>query len=62
MLKRQFFCSRSFSDQPVMPGVESFGQAAALTAGLDKSTENKLVFLIGVEKLDLIPDCKLIKN
>ena len=42
-----------------MPGVlivESFGQAAAaLTAhGLDKSTyENKLVFLMGIEKQDL---------
>ena len=53
-----------------MPGVlivESFGQAAAaLTAfGLDKSTyENKLVFLMGVEKArfrnPVIPDCKLV--
>ena len=53
-----------------MPGVlivESFGQAAAaLTAhGLDKSTyENKLVFLMGIEKArfrnPVIPDCKLI--
>ena len=59
-----------FPGQPVMPGVlivESFGQAAAaLTAhGLDKSTyENKLVFLMGVEKArfrnPVIPDCKLI--
>ena len=47
--------------------VESFGQAAAaLTAhGLDKSTyDNKLVFLMGVEKArfrsPVIPDCKLI--
>ena len=47
--------------------VESFGQAAAaLTAhGLDKSTyENKLVFLMGVEKArfrnPVIPNCKLI--
>ena len=45
----------------------NFGQAAAaLTAhGLDKSTyENKLVFLMGVEKArfrnPVIPDCKLI--
>ena len=55
-----------------MPGVlivESFGQAAAaLTAhGLDKSTyENKLVFLMGVEKArfrnPVIPDCKLLLN
>ena len=59
-----------FPDQPVMPGVlivESFGQAAAaLTAhGLDKATyENKLVFLMGVEKArfrnPVIPECKLI--
>ena len=43
----------------------SFGQAAALTAhGLDKATyENKLVFLMSVEKArfrkPVIPDCKL---
>ena len=53
-----------------MPGVlivEAFGQtAAALTAhGIDKSTyENKLVFLMGVEKArfrsPVIPDCKLL--
>mgnify|MGYP001432112331 CR=1 FL=1 len=67
-----FFVQGHFPDQPVMPGVlivESFGQAAAaLTAnGLDKSTyENKLVFLMGVEKArfrnPVIPDCKLILN
>ena len=65
-----FFVQGHFPDQPVMPGVlivESFGQAAAaLTAhGLDKSTyENKLVFLMGVEKArfrnPVIPNCKLI--
>ena len=64
-----FFVQGHFPDQPVMPGVlivESFGQAAAaLTAhGLDKSTyENKLVFLMSVEKArfrnPVIPDCKL---
>ena len=54
--KNSFFVQGHFPDNPVMPGVlivESFGQAAAaLTAyGLDKSTyENKLVFLMGVEK------------
>ena len=54
--KDSFFVQGHFPDQPIMPGVlivESFGQAAAaLTAhGLDKSTyENKLVFLMGVEK------------
>ena len=65
-----FFVQGHFPGQPVMPGVlivESFGQAAAaLTAhGLDKSTyENKLVFLMSVEKArfrnPVIPDCKLI--
>ena len=51
-----FFVKGHFPGQPVMPGVliiEAFGQtAAALTAhGIDKSTyENKLVFLMGVEK------------
>ena len=68
--KSSFFVQGHFPDQPVMPGVlivESFGQAAAaLTAyGLDKSTyENKLVFLMGVEKArfrnPVLPDCKLI--
>ena len=68
--KDSFFVQGHFPDQPVMPGVlivESFGQAAAaLTAeGLDKSTyENKLVFLMGIEKArfrnPVIPDCKLI--
>ena len=68
--KDSFFVQGHFPDNPVMPGVlivESFGQAAAaLTAhGLDKETyENKLVFLMGVEKArfrnPVIPDCKLI--
>ena len=68
--KDSFFVQGHFPDQPVMPGVlivESFGQAAAaLTAhGLDKATyENKLVFLMGVEKArfrnPVIPDCELI--
>ena len=67
--KNSFFVNGHFPDQPVMPGVlivESFGQAAAaLTAhGLDKSTyENKLVFLMSVEKArfrnPVIPNCKL---
>ena len=66
--KDSFFVQGHFPGQPVMPGVlivESFGQAAAaLTAhGLDKSTyENKLVFLMSVEKArfrnPVIPDCK----
>jgi len=68
--KNSFFVQGHFPGQPVMPGVlivEAFGQtAAALTAhGLDRSTyENKLVFLMGVERArfrnPVIPDCKLI--
>ena len=68
--KDSFFVQGHFPDNPVMPGVlivESFGQAAAaLTAhGLDKATyDNKLVFLMGVEKArfrnPVIPDCDLI--
>ena len=70
--KDSFFVQGHFPENPVMPGVlivESFGQAAAaLTAsGLDKSTyENKLVFLMGVEKArfrnPVVPDCKLLLN
>ena len=70
--KDSFFVQGHFPENPVMPGVlivESFGQAAAaLTAhGLDKSTyEDKLVFLMGVEKArfrnPVIPDCKLELN
>ena len=68
--KDSFYVKGHFPDQPVMPGVlivEAFGQAAAaLTAhGIDKSTyENKLVFLMSVEKArfrnPVIPDCKLL--
>ncbi len=68
--KDSFFVQGHFPNNPVMPGVlivESFGQAAAaLTAnGIDKTTyENKLVFLMGVEKArfrnPVIPDCDLI--
>ena len=70
--KDSFFVQGHFPGQPVMPGVlivEAFGQsAAALTAhGIDKSTyENKLVFLMSVEKARfrnlVIPDCKLELN
>jgi 3-hydroxyacyl-[acyl-carrier-protein] dehydratase len=54
--EESFFFKGHFPGTPIMPGVliiEAFGQAAAaLTAdGLDKSVhENKLVFLMGVEK------------
>ena len=68
--KDSFFVQGHFPGQPVMPGVlivEAFGQsAAALTAhGIDKSTyQNKLVFLMGVEKArfrnPVIPDCDLL--
>ena len=68
--KDSFFVKGHFPGEPVMPGVlivESFGQAAAaLTAsGIDKSEyDNKLVFLMGVEKArfrkPVKPDCKLI--
>ena len=67
--KDSFYVQGHFPGQPVMPGVlivEAFGQAAAaLTAhGIDKSTyENKLVFLMSVEKArfrnPVIPNCKL---
>ena len=68
--KSSFYVQGHFPGQPGMPGVlivEAFGQAAAaLTAhGLDRSTyENKLVFLMGVEKArfrnPVLPDCKLL--
>ena len=65
-----FFLDGHFPDNPVMPGVliiEAFGQsAAALTAnGIDRAQyENKLVFLMGVEKArfrnPVVPECKLL--
>ena len=67
--KTSFFVQGHFPGQPVMPGVfivEAFGQAAAaLTAyGVDpKEYENKLVYLMGVEKArfrnPVLPDCDL---
>ena len=67
--KGKFFFDGHFPGQPVMPGVlivEAFGHAAAaLTAhGIDRSTyENKLVFLMSVEKArfrnPVVPDCRL---
>ena len=67
--KDAFYVNGHFPGNPVMPGVlivEAFGQAAAaLTAhGVDKKEyQNKLVFLMSVEKArfrnPVIPDCKL---
>ena len=67
--KDAFYVNGHFPDNPVMPGVlivEAFGQAAAaLTAhGIDKKEyENKLVFLMSIEKArfrnPVIPNCKL---
>ena len=70
--KDSFFVQGHFPGNPVMPGVlivEAFGQAAAAltAAGIDKKEyENKLVFLMGIEKArfrkPVIPDCKLELN
>ena len=70
--KDAFYVDGHFPDNPVLPGVlivEAFGQAAAaLTAhGIDKKEyENKLVYLMSVEKArfrnPVIPDCKLELN
>ena len=67
--KNGFYVQGHFPHQPVMPGVlivEAFGQAAAaLTAhGIDpKEYENKLVYLMSVDKArfrnPVIPDCEL---
>jgi 3-hydroxyacyl-[acyl-carrier-protein] dehydratase len=67
--KTSFFVQGHFPGQPVMPGVlivEAFAQAAAaLTAyGIDtKEYENKLVYLMSVEKArfrkPVLPDCEL---
>ena len=68
--KTSFFVQGHFPGQPVMPGVfivEAFGQAAAaLTAySVDsKETENKLVYLMSVDKArfrnPVLPDCELL--
>ena len=70
--KDSFFVQGHFPGNPVMPGVlivEAFGQAAAAltAAGINKEEyENKLVFLMGIEKArfrnPVIPDCTLELN
>ena len=70
--KGSFFVQGHFPENPVMPGVlivEAFGQAAAAltAAGIDKKEyENKLVFLMCIEKArfrnPVIPDCRLELN
>ena len=67
--KDSFYVDGHFPSNPVMPGVlivEAFGQAAAAltAAGIDKKEyENKLVFLMSIEKArfrkPVIPDCRL---
>ena len=67
--KDAFYVNGHFPGNPVMPGVlivEAFGQAAAAltAAGIDKKEyDNKLVFLMSVEKArfrnPVIPDCRL---
>ena len=67
--KDSFYVDGHFPGNPVLPGVmivEAFGQAAAALTdhGIDKKEyDNKLVFLMSVEKArfrsPVIPDCKL---
>ena len=72
VIKNKFYFDGHFPDAPVFPGVlivEAFGQAAAALAAysLDpKEVENKLVFLMTIDKarfrLPIIPDCELLLN
>jgi 3-hydroxyacyl-[acyl-carrier-protein] dehydratase len=70
--KDKFYFDGHFPEAPVFPGVlivEAFGQAAAALAAhsLDpKEVENKLVFLMTIDKarfrFPLIPECELLLN
>ena len=68
--KDSFFFQGHFPGQPGMPGVmivEAFGQAAAALTAYSlnpKEVENKLVYLMSVDKArfrkPIMPDCKLL--